>query len=147
MTTPGAPSSPGFPLLDPAAQKALHAARARVDAMTGRVPQPPPQLTAAERAEALKDAAASACQFCAGFHPGASTPACPRLATFKLNSAGEVTEGSFWPDGITDASAEVIGEDGKTKAVFHAHGEWDTSKVVFAADAAEEPGEGGDPDE
>jgi len=146
MSTPSAPSSPGFPLLDPAANQALHAARARVDAMTGRGPQLP-TLSTEEREEALKDAATATCTFCAGFHPGASTPACPRLATFKLNGDGNVVEGSFWPDGITDASAEVIGDDGKTKAVFHLHGEWDTSKVVFAADAAEEPREAGEPGE
>lgn len=54
------------------------------------------------------------CLFCAGIHVGASTPACPRLASGKLNGDGAVVEFSFWPDG-----------------------QWDTSRVVFVADVAE----------
>ena len=138
MTTPGAPTSPGLPLLEPAAQHTIAAAQARVAAMTGRAPLPPQKLTEKEREEALKDAASTACLFCASLHPGASTPACPRLAMFKLNGDGMVIEGSFWPDGITDTTVEQIGDDEKTKTVTHTRSDWDTSKVVPVADVAEE---------
>lgn len=146
MTTPGVPSSPGFPLLDPAAQQVLHAARSRVEAATGRA-LIMPRLTEKEREDALKDAAETACRFCASFHPGASTPACPRLATFKLNGDFEVIEGSYWPDGATTVVTEAISADQRGKTVTTLHSGWDTGKVVSVADAAEEQDEGDGKDE
>ena len=135
MTNPGVPTSPGVPLFEHVAQQAIHAARSRVDALT--MPRRP-VLTPEERKEALEAAETSACRFCAGLHPGASTPACPRLATFELNGDGQVVKGSFWPEGVTDAAVELDGE-GQVRAVtFHQHTEWPTDQIVRAADAAEE---------
>lgn len=56
------------------------------------------------------------CVFCAGIHAGASTPACPRLASGKVNGDGTVVEFTFWR-----------------------HGQWDTSRVIFVADLEDEP--------
>ena len=99
MTTP----RPGAPL-DGAAAEVLGAFRRR-----------PPPLTAAERAEAEQAAADNrSCVLCGGIHASPSTPACPRLATFKTNGDGTVTEGSFWP-----------GTD------------WAEGRVILAEDAAE----------
>lgn len=78
----------------------------------GPPPAPRPALTAEERrdaAELIKRG--DVCRFCAGLHVGASGPACPRLAAGKLNGDGAVTEFTYWRDG-----------------------EWDTSRLVFAAD-------------
>jgi hypothetical protein len=78
------------------------------------------------------------CLFCGALHHGASTPTCPRLATFELNGDGQVVKGSFWPEGVSDAAVELDG-DGKVRAVtFHRHDEWNTSQIMRAADAAEE---------
>lgn len=49
------------------------------------------------------------CRFCAGIHAGGSTPACPRLASGKLNGDGDVVEFTFWP--TWDASRVVYPED------------------------------------
>lgn len=142
MTTPGVPASPGFPPLEHAAQAALHAAQQRLDAFTGRRPAFP--MPREEREEALKDAAQTACLFCSSFHPGASTPACPRLATFELNGDGKVVKGSFWPDGATESAIETDGE-GKVRAItHHRSSSWDTSRVVAVADMAEDEPEGED---
>lgn len=81
---------------------------------------------------------------CASFHPGASTPACPRLATFELNGDGKVIKGSFWPDGATEDAIETDGE-GKVRTVtHHRSSSWDTSRVVAVADVAEDEPEGED---
>ena len=140
MTHPGVgvPTSPGIPPFEHAAQQAIHAARMRVESFT----RPRPILTPEEREDALKRAdEGETCRFCAAFHAGASTPACPRLATFELNGDGQVIKGSFWPEGVSDAAVELDGE-GKVRAVtFHKHDEWDTSQIVRAADAAEEDGD------
>jgi hypothetical protein len=144
VTTPGVPVSPGFPPLEHAAQSALRAAQQRLDAFTGKAPVFPPPLTREEREEALKDAGSTACCFCAAWHPGASTAACPRLATFKLNGDGQVVEGTFWPDGVTDSAVEVDG-DGKVRAAtYHRTDSWDTTRVVRVSDAAEEEPEDGE---
>lgn len=142
MTAPGVPASPGFPPLEHAAQAALHAAQQRLDAFTGRRPAFP--MPREEREEALKDAAQSACLFCASWHPGASTPACPRLATFELNGDGKVVKGSFWPDKTSEAAIETNAEGKVVAVTWHEHRGWDDSKVVPVADIAEDEPEGED---
>lgn len=116
MTRPGVPSSPGFPLLDPAAQSAIRAAQDRMDVLTRpRFPLPAREhLTGEEKDSALAEAAQTACAYCGGIHPAAGTAACRRLASFKVNGDGTITEGAFWRDG-----------------------EWDDSAVVWPADLAE----------
>lgn len=139
MTHPGVgvPTSPGIPPFEHAARQAIDAARARVEGFT----RPRPILTPAEREDALKRAdEGETCRFCAAFHAGASTPACPRLATFELNGDGQVIKGSFWPEGVSDAAVELDGEGAVRAVTFHKHDEWDTSQIVRAADAAEEDG-------
>ena len=111
-----------------------------------RPPRPP--LTPEQREEALKRIDAGGkdgtCLFCGGLHHGASTPACPRLATFELNGDGQVIKGSFWPEGVSDAAVELDGEGAVRAVTFHQHDEWDTSQIVRAADAAEEEPDGGE---
>jgi hypothetical protein len=70
-------------------------------------------LTEQERTEAQQQA--QRCLFCAGIHAGMSTPGCPRLASFKLDGDGRITEGTFWE-----------GTD------------WAAGRVIFAEDAAED---------
>jgi hypothetical protein len=145
VTIPGVPVSPGIPPLEHAARDAIHAARSRVDALTrGNLPFPVRELSGEEKEAALRDAATQACKFCSALHPGASTAACPRLATFKLNGDGDVTEGSFWPEGAVETVTEI--RDGRVVSEVHrTRSEWDTSRVVFVQDVAEEePGEGGE---
>ena len=101
--------------------------------------RPRPVLTPEEREDALKRAEdGETCRFCGAFHHGASTPACPRLATFELNGDGQVVKGSFWPEGVSDAAVELDGEGAVRAVTFHQHSEYDTSQIVRAADAAEE---------
>ena len=135
MTHPGVgvPTSPGIPPCEQAAQSAIAAARMRVEGFS----RPRPVLTPEEREEALKRADET-CRYCAAFHPGASTPACPRLATFEVNGDGMVIKGSFWPEGVSDAAVELDGEGAVRVVTFHKHDEWDTSQIVRVADAAEE---------
>ena len=140
MTHPGVPVSPGIPPLEGAARDALRMAQDRLGALTG--PPAFPVLPKKEREEALKDAATAACDFCASFHPGASTAACPRLATFKLNGDGKVTEGSFWPSGVTDSAIQTDGDGAVVSVVHKVASQWDVSQVVRVADVAEEDGEG-----
>src|SRR5262249_26448448 len=137
MTHPGR-TSPGFPPLEHTAQSAIAAARSRVDALTGRAPGFP-VLSPEERKEALEAAGnGGAGTFCASLHAGASTAACPRLATFELNGDGKVVKGSFFADGviheevITDADGKIV------QRTTTCHSDWDTSKVLAVADAAEE---------
>ena len=108
----------------------------------------PARLTPEQREEALKRIDAGGkdgtCLFCGGLHHGASTPACPRLATFELNGDGQVIKGSFWPEGVSDAAVELDGEGAVRAVTFHQHDEWDTSQIVRAADAAEEEPDGGE---
>lgn len=136
MTTPGVPVSPGFPPLEHAARQALRDAQDCLGVLAGRpvFPLVPKQ----EREEALENAKDTACAYCGGWHEGASTPACPRLATFELNGDGKVVKGTFWPDGAEDWAVELDGE-GKVRALtFHRSSSWDTSRVVRVADMAEE---------
>lgn len=143
MTTPGVPTSPGFPPLEGPARDALRMARERLEAFPGRRPRFPP-MPREEREEALKDAAQTACLFCSSFHPGASTPACPRLATFELNGDGKVIKGSFWPDKTSEAAIETNAEGKVVAVTWHEHRGWDDSKVVPVADVAEDEPEGED---
>ena len=143
MTHPGVgvPTSSGTPIFEDVARQAIHQARARVESFN----RPRPVLTPEEREDALKRAdEGETCRFCASFHAGASTPACPRLATFELNGDGQVIKGSFWPEGVSDSAVELDGEGAVRAVTFHKHDEWDTSQIVRAADAAEEDGRGED---
>lgn len=116
-------------------------ARSRIDALTRGAPPVPP-LSAGEKEQALKDAASQACRFCASLHPGASTAACPRLATFKLNGDGAVIEGSYWPSGVSEEEIVLNGKGETVQTTLRRRSDWDTSSVVAAADLAEEEDEG-----
>jgi hypothetical protein len=143
MTHPGVPVSPGFPALDHTAQQAIRMAQDRLGVLTrGSFPLPVKKLSDEEKTEALKSAKESACRFCAGLHPGASTPACPRLATFKTNGDGEVTEGSYWPESVTDSAID-LDKDGNLIGVHHEiHVGWNTDRVVFIEDITEDGEDG-----
>jgi hypothetical protein len=121
VTFPAASRSQGAPLLEGAAEAAIAAARER--AGIGGPPRFPfpqrPALTGTERTEALKEAAARGCSLCGGIHFAPNTPACPRVRTFELNPDGRVVKGEFWQDG-----------------------QWDATRILFVADAAEEATEG-----
>lgn len=120
---------------------------ARARAFPGGVPPYPPQLSTEQKEQALREAAQQACRFCATIHPGASSPACPRLATFKLNGDFEVIEGSFWPDGVSETVTGLDGNGNVVSVTQRTRSEWDTSRVVAPADLAEEEDEGnGDSD-
>lgn len=136
MTHPGVPTSPGFPPLEGPARDALRAAQDRLGVLTGR-PQFPP-IPPEEREEALENAAATACLFCGAWHEGASTPACPRLAEFKLNGDGKVIEGKFWPDGVSASTIETDGSGEVRTVIYNRTDNWDTSRVVRVQDAAED---------
>lgn len=88
--------------------------------MAGQFPPPAAQkLTAQQQAEAIDTIAkGGGCGLCGGIH-AAQEHGCPRLASFRLDGDGRITEGTFWPDGS-----------------------WDRSSVVFATDEAEEAGDG-----
>lgn len=117
---PGAPGGRGIPPLENQASAVLAAARGRFSGQRPYLPQQPMQLTADQKAEALDTIAkGGACRCCAGIHPG-DEMACPRLASFELDGDGNVRAGTYFPDG-----------------------QWDRSSVVFATDAAEEAGDGG----
>jgi len=60
-------------------------------------------LTQEEKKEAQQVAkSGGVCLFCGGIHVGASTPACPRLASGKLNGDGTVVEFTYWQEWNTD---------------------------------------------
>lgn len=72
----------------------------------------PPRLPMSDQEKqdvekAAKDGAI--CLFCGGIHVGISSPACPRLASGKLNGDGVVTEFTFWNS--WDASRVIFPED------------------------------------
>jgi hypothetical protein len=101
----GGPVNP----LDSVARGVVHGAQ---DLIQNLKPRPTLPLTAEEKKEA-EDAikAGAICVFCASLHPGASSPACPRLASGKVNGDGKVTEFTFWQDGLWDNSRLVHVED------------------------------------
>lgn len=104
------------PLLEGPAAQAIRDARDRVYGGRPRFPVPVRTLTEQERAAAheVKD---KGCRLCGGIHPLPNTPACPRVAEYKATSDGTtIIEAKFWQDG-----------------------EWDSSRVLFLVDAAEEP--------
>lgn len=110
MTTPTGGGQSPFDLAAQSALGALSGARPPLSPLLTR-----PPLTLAERrdaADAIK--AGGLCRFCGGIHVGASTPACPRLASGKLNGDGDIVEFAFWPT-------------------------WDATRVVFPEDAEDEP--------
>lgn len=87
----------------------------RIFSSTPRLP-----LTQEEKTEAKKVAQdGGVCLFCGAIHVGASTPACPRLASGKLNGDGAVTEFTYWR-------------------------EWDTDRVVFPEDIEDDVEESSD---
>jgi hypothetical protein len=139
MTHPGVPVSPGFPALDHTAQEAIRMARDRLDVLTrARFPLPVKTLTEDEKAEALKSAKDDICILCGGLHAAPNTPACPRISSFELNPDGRITKGTFWPDSITDSAVD-LDKDGNVIGSHHEmHNGWDTSRVILAADLAEE---------
>ncbi len=138
MTTPGVPVSPGIPPLEHAAQAALRAAQDRLGVF-GRPVRPP--MPREEREEALKDAGETACGFCASFHPGADSPACPRIAECKLNGDGKITEVKFWPEAVSTSAVETDGEGNVRAVTHHQTSGWDAGRAVRVQDAAEEDGE------
>jgi hypothetical protein len=134
-----------MPLLENPARDAIGMARSRVEALTrAQLPFPVKALSEEEKAGALRDAATAACRFCAALHPGASTAACPRLATFKLNGDLDVTEGSFWPSGATETVVTTNAEGNVLSVTQTSRSDWDLSRVVFADDLAEEEEAGDD---
>ena len=142
MTNPGVPASPGFPALDRTAQQAIHAAQSRLDVLTrGTFPFPVKKLSDDEKAEALKSAKDEICTLCGGLHAAPNTPACPRVASFELNGDGRIVKGTFWPDGMRDSAVD-LDADGKVIGVHHEqHASWDVSRVILAADLAEQEDE------
>ncbi len=106
----------GIPPLEVAANTVIRDVQRAVTRPTA--PATPVQsLTDVEKNEAYDVVKKGfSCVFCAGIHAGASTPACPRLSSGKLNGDGVVTEFTFWR-----------------------HGQWDTSRVIFVADLEDEP--------
>jgi hypothetical protein len=139
MTNPGVPASPGFPALDPVAQQAIHMARSRLDVLTrGKLPFPVKTLSDEEKAEALKSAKDDACYLCGALHAAPNTPACPRVATFRCNPDGRITEGTFWPDGATETVTKLDGQGNVVSVTHRVRSDWDTSRVSFVADLAEE---------
>jgi hypothetical protein len=145
VTHPGVPVSPGHPALDYTAQQAIHAARSRVDALTrGQFPFPVKKLSEEEKEGALRSAKDDICLLCGGIHPAPNTPACPRLATFKCNPDGRITEGTFWPDGIQEETVKLNGKGEVVSTTVRRSSNWDTSRTVFASELAEEEDGAGD---
>jgi len=141
MTNPGVPPSPGLPPLDHAARDAIRMAQDRLGVLTrGRMPAPQP-LSEQEKADALKSAATDTCLLCGALHAAPNTPACPRVATCKINPDGKVTEASFWPDLVTDSAVELDGEGTVRAVTFSEHRGWNAAgRVVLPEDVAEEDG-------
>jgi hypothetical protein len=134
-----------MPLLEGPARDAIGMARSRVEALTrAQFPFPVKALSEEEKAGALRDAATAACRFCSAIHPGASTAACPRLATFELNGDFDVIKGSFWPSGATETVVTTDGSGKVLSVTQTSRNDWDTTRVVFADDLAEEEEAGDD---
>ena len=139
MTHPGVPVSPGFPGLEGPAQQAIRMAQDRLGVLTrGQFPFPVKKLSDEEKEDALKSAKDDACYLCGAFHAAPNTPACPRVATFRLDGDGRLVEGSFFPSAISDSAVDLDSE-GKVIGVHHeTHVGWDTSRVVFISDVADD---------
>jgi hypothetical protein len=142
VSYPGVPTSPGFPPLEGVGQQAIRMAQDRLGVLTrGQFPPPVKRLTEEEKEGVLKSAKDEACYLCGALHAAPNTPACPRVATFKLNGDGVLIEGSFWPDSVTDSAIEMNGTGEVITVTHHRHVGWDTSRVMFISDAAEQGGE------
>lgn len=111
MTVPSFNSSP-HSQLDLAALAAVSSAQRLLGSQAPRLP------VSREEREQFEKAAADGnlCRFCGGLHVGASSPACPRLASGKLNGDGAVVEFTFWES-------------------------WDASRVIFPEDVEDEEDE------
>jgi len=94
---------------------AARAVVGRAKEVAGIVPARPPLTDQDKRdaREAIKGG--QICVLCGGLHVCPSTLACPRVASGKLNGDGAVIEVTFW-----------------------AMGQWDTSRVLFAADVEDD---------
>lgn len=89
------PNGPRQPLLEAMASHVIHGTQERVFTP----PVIPPPVTREEKQLATDlIQRGQVCTFCAGLHAGASSPACPRLASGKLNGDGAVVEFTFWAD-------------------------------------------------
>jgi hypothetical protein len=106
----------------PSTSVALAAARTRIDRagahrkpeFTSRQPRRLPEPDRAEAAAILS--AGGGCELCGGLHAGAEL-ACPRLASFRLNGDGAITEGTYWPNGQWENPERVIlPEDAEERA-------------------------------
>lgn len=94
MTTPNGPRQP---LLEALASHVIHGTQDRINlGAPAPTTAPPTQEEKQLAAELIQRG--DVCRFCAGIHPGASGPACPRLASGKLNGDGTVVEFTFWAD-------------------------------------------------
>jgi hypothetical protein len=106
---PGAPATPGRAPLDGAAAAVIASARQRITGTRTFPPAPAKALTDEERAEALDTISkGGGCACCGGIH-AAADHGCPRLASFRLDGDGKLTEGTYFPDG-----------------------QWDPERVIFA---------------
>ncbi len=66
------------------------------------------RLSAQERALAAERiASGERCMCCGGLHAGDEL-ACPRLASFRLNADGHITEGTYWPPGQWEDPERII---------------------------------------
>ena len=139
MTHPGVPVSPGFPGLEGPAQQAIRMAQDRLGVLTrGQFPFPVKKLSDEEKEDALKSAKDDACYLCGAFHAAPNTPACPRVATFRLERGRQAGGRLLFPSAISDSAVDLDSE-GKVIGVHHeTHVGWDTSRVVFISDVADD---------
>ena len=97
---------------------ALHAERdealAALAAAAGRERGTRPALTAERKTDARKLLADGGCEFCSGLH-AAQGVACPRVKSFRRDSATMVTEAEYWP-----------------------HGQWPEDNILWPEDIAED---------
>jgi len=91
------PSGQRQPLLEAMASHVIHGAQERLSIPTRTVTSPSPTQEEKQLASELIQRG-EVCRFCAGLHAGASGPACPRLASGKVNGDGTVVEFTFWSD-------------------------------------------------
>jgi hypothetical protein len=89
------PPGPGSPL-DRIAGSVIRGTQERLAPVAPPTRRPPDEEEKRLASELIQRG--DMCCFCAGLHPGASGPACPRLASGKLNGDGTVVEFTYWPD-------------------------------------------------